>query len=178
MNGLLWPKLTLGIDEDERIVYPEMYIANPRLYDKIIGVAYLVRERGNPKAELDWVWERNLERVSKDGNVEVLVKQLIVRLRLPWNEVNFEWFVGEVELDENKDDYTVIDVLLKIQEKGRPDSVQIMTDSLEFESNRDRYEVVETRYLVCWKTSDKEEQELLNINVPGIYNKKDLYDEI
>ena len=172
MTETLWAKLTLGIDEDERIVYPEMYIANPRLYDKIVGVAYLVKERGNPDAELDWVWEHTLERVLKSKDVEVFAKQLIVRIRLPWNEVNFEWTVGEVELDENRDDYTVIDVFLKIQEKGNPDSVQIMIDPLEFESNRDKYEVVETRYLVCWKPSPKAEQELLNVNVSGIYIRK------
>ena len=178
MTETLWAKLTLGINEDERIVYPEMYIANPRLYDKIVGIAYIVKERDNPNAELDWVWEHALERVFKNKDVEILAKQLIVRIRLPWNEVNFEWTVGKAELDENRDDYTVIDVFLKIREKGCPDSVQIVTDPLEFESNRHKYDVVETRYLVCWKPSPKAEQELLDINVSGIYNKKELYDEI
>ena len=169
MGKTLWDKLTAELDEDERIVYPEMYIKNPRLYDRINGIAYLVKDRNDPKAELTWVWEGTLERVTKSVDVEIIAKQLIVRIRLPWNEVNFEWMISQVELDEHRDDYTVIDVFLKIRDKERPNDVQIVVDPLDFESNRSRYEVVEVRYLVCWKPSPGVEQRLLNINPKSIH---------
>jgi hypothetical protein len=165
----LWEKLQAELDEDERIVYPEMYIKNPKLYDKIVGIAYLVKERNNPEAELTWVWERTLERVLKSEDIEVVAKQLIVRIRLPWNQVNFEWTVSQAELEEHIDDYDVIDVFLKIRRKDSPDDVQFVTDPLEFESNRDQYDIVEVRYLVCWKPSPKTKGRLVGINPDNIH---------
>lgn len=169
MTKSLWDTLTAELDEDERIVYPEMYIKNPKLYDKINGIAYLVKERNNPKAQLTWVWENTLERISKSEDVEVIAKQLVVRIRLPWNEVNFEWTVSQAELDENRDEYTVIDVFLKVRDKEHPNDVRVVVNTLDFESNRDKYEVVEIRYLVCWKPSPGTEQRLLGINPKSIH---------
>ena len=157
-----WEKLVVGLDDDERIIFPEMYEKSRRLYDKLIGVAYLVRSKENPEAGLDWVWQNSLSRIKNE--VDVLAKQYVVRIRLPWNEVRTEWLCSQEELDEHREDYEVIDVYLKVRLKDDPNSLPIM-DPLEFESNRDKYDVVEARYLVAWKLNPEEQARFLGIDM-------------
>jgi len=143
-------------------VTPEIYVNNPQMYDKICGIAYLVKGRA-AGSQITWVWERTLERILKSDDVEILMKVLVVRLRLPWDEFNYQWTVGQAELDENRDDYQVVDVFLKIREKADPNNVSFVTNPLEFEENREKYDVVEVRYLVCWKISQESEKRLLGL---------------
>lgn len=165
----MWKYLEDGLDGDERVIFPEMYTENRRMYDKICGIAYLVKDRDHPEGGVDWVWEKSMSRVMKRGRIEVLAKLLVVRLRMrvPWypDDTETEFLVSKDELDEHREEYQVLDVYLRIAEKDNPDAPAIV-DPLEFEINRDRYEVLETRYLVTWKANKEEEERLLNID-PG-----------
>lgn len=145
----LYARLSEGLDDDERIVFPEMYYDNQKLYDQIKGVAYLVRGTG-PDGKLDWVWSSGLGRLLDRQDVTVISKLFVVRLRLPWNKVEYEWLASQQELDENGQDYRIKDVFVQAVDKTDPDAEPKWMDPVLFESNRDRFEVVQVRYLVSW----------------------------
>ncbi len=169
MPSNVWNYLHCHLDEDERLVFPEMYIENRHIYDSIRDVVYLVRDRDNPDGGFCWVKELALGRVLKDLDVELLGKQLIVRLRLPWGEpVPGEWLISQEELDENREYYDVLDIFLKVKHKDL-DGVMPMFDMIEFEQNRDNYEVIEARYLVAVKLSKDTKAELLGIDPDSVH---------
>lgn len=157
----MWHRLQESLDDDERIVFPWMYAENRDLYDKILGVAYLVREN-KPGAEMDWVWESSLSRVAERMDITILAKQLVVRLRLPWHDVNYEWLVTKGELEEHRKDLQVMDVFLKAHDK-RTNLVGLI-NPLEYEEDPERFTVVEARYLVTWKVAPESEEKLLSID--------------
>ncbi len=160
----LWDKLVVGLDDDERVVFPQMYRDNTSLYDKIVGIAYLVRAKDYPDDGLDWVWEGSLGKVNERLELDVLGKVYIVRLRLPWNSVRHEWLCNQQELDDHREEVEVLGVYLRVRRKDNPTIIPII-DPLEFESNRDKYEVIEARYLVAWKSDPEQEERFLDI--PG-----------
>ena len=164
----LLEKVVIGLDSDERLIFPHLYLDNKRMYDQISGVAYLIKE-DHPDAELDWVWESGLERLRNNGcGINVLAKVLIVRIRLPWNSVRYEWLCSQQELDDSREDFCVIDIFIKARDKENPSKV-ILADPLEFEKNRDRFEVVEVRYLVAWKDTRRYSRQLLTIDPERIH---------
>lgn len=162
----VWDRLQAGLDTDERIIFPWMYKENRDLYDKILGVAYLVRER-HPDAQMDWVWESSLDKViaryAEHGRqLDILAKQFVVRVRLPWNRVNYEFLVTQEELNENRADYRVLEVFLRARNKftGSVDLIK----PFEYEQFRDEWEMVEARYLVEWYTSPESDRKLCEID--------------
>jgi hypothetical protein len=163
----MWDELNSYIDDDERLVWPEVYLENPKLYESVRDVVYLVR--GNhPEDRLDWVSEMALPNVLKNDDVKILGKQLIVRLRLPWHQVRREWLITQKELDANRDIYDIIDVYLKVRRKdGYPQFP--FFDKLAFEANRNDYEFLEARYLVTWKMSKLQEARLLGIDPDNVH---------
>lgn len=163
MNKDVWSTLTAGLDEDERLIWPQMYLRNRRLYDDIRGVAYLIKDIGHPEGSLDWVWADRLDKFLERDDVMILSKLLVVRLRLPWNEVKYEWMISQEELNQYRKYFKVVDVFLRIREKSRPDTV-VLADPLEFEMNRDKYEVIEIRYLVAPKRPPETEERFLGID--------------
>ena len=142
---------TIGLDWDERLVTRKMYLKNRKMYDQINSVAYLIRGNDHPNYALECVTDSQLEGMQArgDNNFDVMLSDLfIVRLRLPWNETRYEWFISQQELDENRKDYKFIDIILRVRDKN---GVVTIADPLKFEKNRDEYEVLEARYLVCWR---------------------------
>jgi hypothetical protein len=163
MKKNVWSALTVGLDDDERLIWPQMYLQNRGMYDYIRGVAYLIKDIGHPEASLDWVWADQLHKILKRDDMRVLSKMLIVRLRLPWNKLKYEWMISQEELNQYRKYFTVVDVFLRIREKSRPNKV-VLADPLEFEMNRDKYEVIEIRYLVAPKYPPETEERFLGIN--------------
>lgn len=145
-----WSEMMASLDDDERLVWPRMYFQNRHLYDAIRGVAYIVKDLNHSDAGLDWVWANHLDKLLRQKDVLVLAKQFVVRLRLPWNELKYEWLISQKELHGHREDYQVIDVFLRVRVKDNHTEV-VLIDPLEFEINRDKYDVLEVRYLVAWK---------------------------
>jgi hypothetical protein len=160
-----WDKLAATLDDDLRLIYPDMYLEHEQLFDKIMGVGYLIKDLGFPEKGLDWVNESQLNKLLQTRpNVAVLSKLLIVRLRLPWNEVNTEWLVSEVELNEHRDEYEVLEVFLRIRRIGSNEKIRWLRaeDKQYFDEHRDEFEVVEKRYSVRWKWSEEDKIRLLD----------------
>lgn len=155
-------KLMSYLEEDERIVWPEMYLKHRDLYDKICGIAYLVRYKDDPERNIEWVWENQIGKVMERAPIDILEKQLVVRVRLPWNEVDTEWLCSQYELDKIRDDVDILQVFLRVYDKvdkiERP-----VIDPLEYHLDMDRYERLEARYLVTWTMSPETEKRLLDI---------------
>lgn len=165
MSELLgeWAKLAKTLDDDERLIYPDMYLENQHLYDKISGIGYLIKDLSNPDEGLDWVSSRRLNKLLRTRpNVAVITKLLIVRLRLPWNDVNTEWLIGKKELEENRGEYEVLDKYLRVRPIGSKEKPTWLRqeDKTHFEENPDDYEVVEIRYSVRYRWSEAELDEL------------------
>ena len=158
MSKHLWDKLVVGLDEDERIVFPQMYLDHKNLYDKICGIGYLI---GTPNG-LDWVWQNGLDRVQENSDCEVLRKVFIVRLRLPWNQTRDEWLIDQDELNAHREEYEVLEVYIRAAPKNDSTIVK-MLDPLEFEMDRDAYTILEAKYFVCWKQEPEDIKQLLDI---------------
>lgn len=170
----LWGEMGLSLDDDERLVWPDMYLRNRNLYDEIRGVAYILRHKGRPDSQWEWVYSHELPKVlEKFNDVEVIARQLVCRIRLPWNEMIFERFMSEEEFNEWREELDVIDIQLQVWDKERLRERYIF-DLSEFHRNRDRFIVRQRKYLVTWKTSIKG---LMQMDVdPDII--KELYREI
>lgn len=158
MSEHLWNRLVVGLDDDERIVFPQMYLDNKLLYDKISGIAYLI----NGPEGLDWVWQNGLDRALSKG-YEIVDKVLVVRIRLPWKETREEWLCDEEELTDHFEEYEVLDVFVHAIPVDRSWEKPSIIKPLEFQTNRDKYKVVDIKYLVCWKFKPEEIQDLLNV---------------
>lgn len=158
MSKHLWERLMVGLDEDQRLVFPKMYLDNKNIYDKICGIAYLI---GTPEG-LDWVWENGLDRIREMGNCEILEKVLVVRIRLPWNRVRDEWLCDQDELNAHREEYEVLEVFIRGAPKNDPTNITTI-ETLEFEMNRNLYTVLDVRYYVCWKQDPKAIERLLDI---------------
>ena len=163
----MWDELNSYLDTDERLVWPDMYLENRNIYDGVRDVVYLIKQRNHPEARLQWVTELALPKALKDGDFDMLAKQLIVRIRLPWNKVKHEWLCDQEELDSNREYYDILDIFLKVRRKDNPEEAP-MFDMLEFERNRDLYEIVEARYLVTLKFSAETQGRLLGIDPDSI----------
>jgi hypothetical protein len=163
----MWNELNSYLDDDERLVYPDMYLKNRHLYDKIREVVYLIKQRDHPEARLQWVSELALPKALKEYDVDMLAKQLIVRLRLPWNKVRREWLCSQKELDANREHYQVLDIFLRVRRKDNSEE-RPMFDLLEFETNRDNYDIVEVQYLVGLKLTAETKARLLGIDPDSI----------
>lgn len=159
----MWDKLNGYLDDDERLVYPYMYLENRHLYDDVRGVVYLIRQRDHPEACLDWVSEAGLGRALKDDDCDLLEKQLVVTLRLPWSQVRHEWLISQEELDDDREHLEVLDTFLRVRHKDSPEEIPLL-NVLEFEAHRDDYEIVEIRYLVGWRFTVDRKARLLGID--------------
>lgn len=162
----MWTELNWYLDTDERLVYPEAYLENRHLYSGIRSVVYLVRDRKFPDSGIEWVSESRLGDVMLNQDVDLLAKQLIVRIRLPWHKVPNEWLISQEELTNYPDDYDVIDTLVTVR---RDDLREIpVFDVFDFETNRDDYEVVKVEYLVSPKLSTAGRSALLGVDPDSI----------
>lgn len=141
----MWMGLMVGLDDDQSIVTPEIYENKKYLYDKICGVGYLLKVEDG----LDWVWEQGLERAIESG-AQLLEKVYVVRVRLPWNVTEGEWWIDQEELNENRDEYEILEIQIRGTPKNKPHEDKLL-DKKEFEMNREAWIVKSVRYLVCWK---------------------------
>lgn len=161
-----WEKLSKTLDDDLMLIYPGMYLENEHLFDQIMGIGYLIKDLSHPDSGLDWVREsRLIDTLRKHPKTAVISKLLIVRLRLPWSEVNTEFLITEQMFRESPEEYDVLEIFLYLRDiESNEKAFWALSPEkkLEFESNRDRYEVLEKRYSVRWKWSDEEIEKLLN----------------
>lgn len=159
MDRSAWDRFNLGLDDDQRIIYPEMYKKNRSLYADVCGVVYLVRSRSYPDHGVMWVNSNSLDRLlDRDRDyedVEILDRLLLVRLRLPWTRSRFEWSMSQSELDDFRDDVEITEIYLKVRRKS-DGVVKTIVNKLDFERNRDQYEVLEKRYIIIWKPTPSE----------------------
>jgi len=159
-----WEKLEGTIDDDMQLIYPDMYLEYEHLYDNIIAIGYIFKDLKDPKKGLDWAPQTKMNDIlSKNPGIAVISKVLLVRLRLPWYEVNTEWLVNEHELKEHADEYEVLDVFIYAKHIDRGDPEWILGPrKTYFETHRDEFKVIEKRYSVRWKWSDEEKEKLLS----------------
>jgi hypothetical protein len=173
-----WHKLNSTIDDDLRLIYPDMYLENAKLFDKIMAVGYLIHDLSHPESGLDWVVESKLNKILLENpNIAVISKLLVVRLRLPWNEVDTEWLVSEVEFNEHRDEYEVLEVFLKIRRKNTNEKAKWLKSEERqyFDEHRDEFIIVEKRYSVRWKWS---EEEIANLLDESLVNKENVHEYI
>lgn len=160
----VWEKLTLSLNEDELMVLPQVYMRHRLLFDRIQGVAYLFKDSRYTDPPLEWAYSQEVDTLLGKGiPIVILKKILIVRIRLPWNRTREEWWVSHEEWDKNRDHLEIIDIWLKVRRIDEESRVYMCT-AAEYEFDRDNLEVIESRYLVCWKMSPKEEHELVKID--------------
>lgn len=164
----MWKELSSYIDDDERLVFPEAYLKNRELYDKIRDVVWFIKPVGYPNAKLQFVTELALPNVLKNYHVDVLGKALIVRLRLPWREARQEWLCSQEELNANREYYQVLDTYITVRRKGSPKEIPLF-NILDFEENRDKYDVVDVKYLVTLRLSKEVTARLLGIDPDSIH---------
>lgn len=171
MERSWWNKFILGLDDDERLIYPEMYKKARDLYADIRGIVYIVRSRSHPEHGIFWVTSGTLDRLLKKDkgidDVEILSRMLMVNLRLPWNKKVFEWSMDEHTLNEMRDDVEIAEVILKVRRKSDGVIIKIV-DKLDFESNREDYEVLEKRYIVTWKPTPTSSKNFLGIDPDSV----------
>lgn len=151
MNDNVWSRLAATLDEDERLIWPNMFRQNRKLYDKVCRVVYIVKDPRD--GELTWVNDHYLRRLLKDemySNILILEEMLIVRLRLPWHKYDQEWLISREDLDGFSDgfydDFTVIETLISVRNKEEPDKV--LMNKKDFEEHREKYEVLDIRYVI------------------------------
>jgi hypothetical protein len=146
MKGTVWSKIAATLEDDERMIWPDMYFENRKMYDMICGTVYLVRDK---HGEIDWIQEGHVDEYLREHD-RILAEMLIVRLRLPWNKLHYEWLIDQEELFSHHEDFEVIEVFLRVREK-ETGYQYVMVDPLEYEMYPDKYDVLETRYLVAWR---------------------------
>jgi hypothetical protein len=163
-----WSNFALTLDDDERLIWPHMYLPNRHLYDDIRGVAYIVQNQNFPDSQWEWVYAHKLDQLLCEEDacaIEVIAKMLVVRLRLPWNKMIFERFMSEAELNKWREHVDVIDIQLRVWDKEQLQE-RYLFDMSDFHQNRDRYIVRERKYLTIWKPTPElfEEATLLEID--------------
>lgn len=172
----LWAEMSLSLDLDERLVWPDMYLANRHLYDEVRGVAYIIRNTNYPDSQWEWVYSHKLDKLlaSDEGcAIEVVARQLVCRIRLPWNEMRFERYISEEQYNDWRDELDVVDIQLLVWDKEKVRERYIF-DMSEFHNNRDRFIVRQRKYLTVWKATP---ERLAAMDVdPSII--KELYREI
>lgn len=159
-------RLSMCLDDDMRLIFPEMYVRNQKLYDKICDIGYLIQDVSNPNKELDWVSGYQLDRVLHNNpSIIVISKMLIVSLRLPWHEINTEWLCTEEQLKEqgNPNDYEILETYVRAKRKDENEIRWIFPPEKQyFDEHRDEYEVVEVKYCVRWSWTEEDIKELLD----------------
>ena len=163
MSDNVWSRLAATLDEDERLVWPGMFLQNRQLYDSVRKVVYIVKDVENPDSQLEWVTNSTLERMmleEENWKFVVLDIMLIVRIRLPWNRLEQEWLVTREDLEYFPDDFTIIETLISARKKDEPEKV--IFNKLDFEEHREDYEVLDVRYLVAPAIPKEQIENLVN----------------
>ena len=160
----VWERLTLSLNSDELMVPPETYMSNRKLFDRIQGVAYLYKDGRHEDAPLEWNYAAEVDALMGKGiPIIVLKKVLIVRIRLPWNRTREEWWVSHEEWDADRNRLEIIDIWLRVRRIDEESRIYMCT-AAEYEFERENLEVIESRYLVCWKWSSEERRKLIEID--------------
>ena len=160
-----WEELHQNLDSEQRIVLPETYLENRKLYDDILGTIYIIGNYDHPNDPPEWCWDGMYwQMLLLRPSLYILSKALLVRLRLPWNAVNQEWLVDEQELAERQGDYDVLDTFIHVVGKDTPSERPFLVNTGEFEANRELYIVCSIRYLVGWAISKRSKLRLLSLN--------------
>lgn len=160
----VWERLMLGLGPNELMVLPEIYMKNRKLFDRIQGVAYLYKDDRYDNPPLEWNYAAEVDNFMEKGiPIIVLKKVLVVRIRLPWNRTREEWWVSHEEWDAKRNDWEIIDIWLRVRRIDEESRI-FMCTAAEYEIDRDNLEVIESRYLVCWKWSSEEKSKLIEID--------------
>ncbi len=140
----IWETMNLSLDDDERIVFPEMLSENREMFDKITGVAYFVSDKKH--GGLEWVWENSSREIP--DTVKILTKVYVVRLRPNPKEPKDEWFTSREEYEEHRDYLRILDIYGLVREIDNPNVVKTI-NTADLHKEKGKYELLETKYLVC-----------------------------
>ena len=86
-----------------------------------------------------------------------------MRIRLPWNRTRNEWWVSHEEWDANRKKLEIVDIWLRVRRIDEESRIYMCT-AAEYEFERENLEVIESRYLVCWKWTPEEKRKLIEID--------------
>ena len=153
------------LEPEEMMMLPETYVDNNRMFDRVCGVAYIIRDKRDPQ-NIDWMFSSRLTKTLQNHpDIEIVEKVIIARLRLPWNEVETEWTASEEDLEEWRDDWEILETYLWAIHKDDPDKVERLLispeDKADYEQNPDHYTITRKKYQVAWKMDPETRQELL-----------------
>jgi DNA modification methylase len=158
------------LDPDERIIFPEDYVKHWTMFDQVCGSGWLIKDDNAADPEgIDFAWDSDLRRMEKEGvdmdKITLVDKVMIVRVRLPWNKVETEWLATEADLEENGEDWEILEIYIRARRKDRPnEEAKLLLRPREkraYEAAPEKYEVTDKNYLVAWKMSPETREELL-----------------
>jgi hypothetical protein len=159
MGQSLWERFEL--DDDERLIFPNMYYKNRRLYGDIKERGYFIKHVNNSSSTIDWVKQSQLSRLDDlYGPIKILAEVLLVELRLPWKSMRGERIIDPEEFNNNRHQYSLLDVFLVTRDL-KTNKKQLMLNAVEFETGRSRYELLEVRYLVVPKIPPEPKERLV-----------------
>lgn len=168
MKRNMWEEASISLDDDERIVFPELYAENRDAFDKIVGVAYLVQDKRNPESHIEWMWEGAFNKHKDEEHILVLKKVLIVRLRPPWHKIDDSWLISREEYYAQRRYLRVLDVYLRVQDNEKPWIIELI-DADELRLNPGKWNLLELRYLVALRIPPMIEKEFPIINRNNIH---------
>jgi hypothetical protein len=141
---------------------PEDYRDNWMLYDQVCGTGWLIKDENAADPDnVDFAWDSDLRRMNKNGHdmdkITILDRVMVVRVRLPWNEVNTEWLISDAEMEEFEEDLEILEVYIRARRKNKPSSKAMLMispkDRRAYEAAPNEYEITEKKYLVTFKMS-------------------------
>lgn len=140
------------------------------MYDQVQGWGWFIRDIDAVDPDrIDFAWERDLKRMEKNGKdmtrIAIVDRVMIVRLRLPWSDVETEWLASEAEMEENGEDWEILEVYVRARRKDQPNSEPKLLlsprDRRAYEAAPEMYEVTEKKYLAAYKMSPETRESLL-----------------
>lgn len=160
MDDSLWNRTQKSLDEDQRMVFPEMFYENRGLYGDIRDVVHLVKYEDGT---VTWIRDCYIGSARYDayGPYTILAKLFIVDIRLPWTVVHGEHIIDSSQFNNYRDRYQILDVLLRVKNKR---GMIITVGPTEWELHRDAYELIDIRYLVTERNPPVNPKPPLNID--------------
>jgi len=131
------------LDDDEQIIFPEMYKQNPELYLKVRGVVYMIQ---NIKTgTVDWVRADSRWVFNPEKDI-ILRRMLWVTVRTSPEENGF--LIAKEEYMKDPSIYVILDVVLTCVHKSL--GIGRRLDMASYQKLIHEYDLIDTSFFVTW----------------------------
>lgn len=150
-----WEDLIEELSEEERLITPDIYDKNPRMFDEILSVGWLIAFLGGDGYGMTFSSDKALSKTLEyleTSCVEIhKIQQLyFVRLAIPWNNPVDDFFISSEELDQYRKTHDIISVYVRVVGKDYPYIGKTMPIE-GYGPWKDDWDIIEYRYLVRQK---------------------------